>query len=68
MRFLLVTVLVVVFTVAALLVWFLFFYVPRPEVPPLAIAPDDPLMADAMRKAVDSPRPDVWPARTGPWS
>jgi len=54
MRILLIIVLVLVIAVTSLLVWFRFFYVARPELPPLSIAPDDPLMADAMRKAVDS--------------
>ena len=54
MRILLIAVLVLVLAVAALFVWFRFFYVARPEMPPLSIAPDDPLMTDAMRKAADS--------------
>jgi uncharacterized protein YegJ (DUF2314 family) len=51
MRILLITVLVLVLAVAALFVWFRFFYVARPEMPPLSIAPDDPLMNEAKHKA-----------------
>jgi hypothetical protein len=54
MRILLITALVLVLAVAALFVWFRFFYVARPEMPPLSIAPDDPMMTDAMRRAADT--------------
>lgn len=50
----LIALLVTFIAVAGLFVWFRFFYVERPEMPPLSIAPDDPLMTDAIRKAADS--------------
>ena len=32
-------------------VWWRYFYIARPDVPPLVIAPDDPLMLEAISKA-----------------
>lgn len=40
--------------VAAVFIWWRFFYVARPAFPPLSIAPDDPLMREAMAKAKDT--------------
>ena len=45
----------VVFGIAALIfVWWRFFHIARPEIPPLSIAPDDPLMMEAILKAKTS--------------
>ncbi len=38
----------------AVVVWWRFFHIARPTVPPLSIAPDDRLMLDAMAKAKDT--------------
>src|SRR5258708_3831945 len=38
-------------SLASIFIWFRFFYSPLPQMPPLAIAPADPLMAEAIQKA-----------------
>jgi uncharacterized protein YegJ (DUF2314 family) len=40
--------------VAGVFIWWRFFHIARPEFPPLSIAPDDPLMREAMAKAKDT--------------
>ena len=40
--------------VAVVFIWWRFFYIARPAVPPLSIAPDDPLMREATSKAKES--------------
>ena len=40
--------------VAVVFIWWRFFYVARPEFPPLVVEPDDPLMRDAMAKAKET--------------
>ena len=52
MKFIIIPLVVVA---AAFILW-RFFHVARPEFPPLSIAPDDPLMRDAMAKAKDTIR------------
>ncbi|MEQ2008589.1 MAG: DUF2314 domain-containing protein [Limisphaerales bacterium] len=47
MKYLLIPLIVAV----VVFVWWRFFYIARPEVPPLVIAPDDPLMTEAISKA-----------------
>ena len=54
MRILIVIALGLAGAVALLFVWWRFFYIARPEVPPLSIAPDDPLMKEAVVKAKES--------------
>jgi uncharacterized protein YegJ (DUF2314 family) len=54
MRILIISVLVVVTALVLLFIWWRFFYVARPEVPPLVIEPDDPLMQEAVHKAKGS--------------
>jgi uncharacterized protein YegJ (DUF2314 family) len=39
---------------AAVFIWWRFFHIARPAVPPLSISDDDPLMRDAMAKAKDT--------------
>jgi len=39
---------------AVTFIWWRFFHVARPKFPPLAIAPDDPLMREAMAKAKET--------------
>lgn len=41
----------IVFVLIALVVWWRFFHIARPAMPPLVIAADDPLMAAAVLKA-----------------
>ncbi|WP_285609090.1 DUF2314 domain-containing protein [Geothrix edaphica] len=38
----------------ALFIWWRFFRISRPDLPPLFMEPDDPLMSEAMQKAVAS--------------
>jgi uncharacterized protein YegJ (DUF2314 family) len=40
--------------VAGIVVWWRFFQIARPAMPPLSIAPDDPLMRNAMAKAKET--------------
>ncbi len=40
--------------IAVVFIWWRFFHIARPAVPPLSIAPDDPLMREAMTKAKES--------------
>ncbi len=54
MRILIIITLALVGVVVLVFVWWRFFYIARPTVAPLTIAPDDPLMKEAMRKAKDS--------------
>lgn len=54
MRILIVSALVGVAVLVLLFIWWRFFHVARPEVPPLVIEPNDPLMQEAVRKAKDS--------------
>ena len=54
MRILLITLLVLVGAAAALFLWWRYLYIARPKMPPLSIAPDDPLMTEAKEKASDS--------------
>jgi uncharacterized protein YegJ (DUF2314 family) len=50
MKFLVIAIIVV----AGIVIWWRFFYIARPAFPPLSIAPDDPLMRDAVTKAKDT--------------
>ena len=50
MRFLIIHAIIV----AAVFIWWRFFYIARPAVPPLRIDPDDPLMREARAKAKES--------------
>lgn len=50
MKFVIIPLLVI----AAIFIWWRFFYIARPKFPPLAIAPDDPLMQEAKLKAKES--------------
>ncbi len=54
MQILSITLVVLVVAIAALFLWWRFLYIAGPEMPPLSIDPDDPLMAEAMRKAADT--------------
>jgi uncharacterized protein YegJ (DUF2314 family) len=47
-------VIIVVLAVGAFALWWFFVRVARPKFPPLSIAPDDPLMTEATRKAKDT--------------
>ncbi len=40
--------------IAAIFIWWRFFYIARPKFPPLVVEPDDPLMRDATTKAKES--------------
>jgi hypothetical protein len=50
MKFLIIPVILV----AVVFIWWRFFHIARPAVPPLSIAPDDPLMREATSKAKES--------------
>jgi uncharacterized protein YegJ (DUF2314 family) len=50
MKFLIIPVVLVV----AVFIWWRFFYIARPTIPPLSILDDDPLMSDAITKAKDT--------------
>jgi uncharacterized protein YegJ (DUF2314 family) len=50
MKFIIITLAIV----AAVIIWWRFFYIARPKFPPLSIAPDDQLMREAMAKAKDT--------------
>jgi uncharacterized protein YegJ (DUF2314 family) len=54
MRIVILSALVGVVTLVVLFLWWRFFHVARPEVPPLIIEPNDPLMQEAVQKAKDS--------------
>jgi len=54
MRIPIVSALIVVAVLVLLFIWWRFFDVARPEVPPLVIEPNDLLMQEAVRKAKDS--------------
>ncbi|MEP6672767.1 MAG: hypothetical protein ABJF10_26620 [Chthoniobacter sp.] len=43
-----------VVAVGALFLWWRFFHIARPEMPPLSIDPDDPLMVEARRTATET--------------
>jgi len=40
--------------IAGIVIWWRFFHIARPAVQPLSIAPDDPLMRDAVTKAKET--------------
>lgn len=46
--------LIVFIALLAVVVWWRFFYIAQPAIPPLSIARDDPLMRDAMAKAKET--------------
>jgi len=50
MKFIIISVVIL----AVVYIWWRFFYIARPIFPPLSIAPDDPLMREAMLKAKES--------------
>jgi uncharacterized protein YegJ (DUF2314 family) len=54
MRIVIISALMGAAALVVLFLWWRFFYVARPEVPPLVIDPNDPLMQEAVRKAKDS--------------
>ena len=58
MRIVIISALIGVATLVVLFLWWRFFCVARPEVPPLVIEPNDPLMQEAVQKAKDSIPPN----------
>jgi uncharacterized protein YegJ (DUF2314 family) len=46
--------LIILGTIAAGLIWWFYFRVPRPEIPPLTVDEDDPLMIEAIKTAKET--------------